>query len=62
MIIALNSYDQLKILTLQDNFIDLASRDNTDMVKRARIRPKQWRNPFNNPELCANYRSEALKA
>ena len=32
---AIKQVDGVEILTLQDNMIDLASRDDTDMVKRA---------------------------
>ena len=41
MTIDLKSCDQVEILTLQDNYIDLVSRDDTDMIKRARIRPRK---------------------
>jgi len=33
--IRLNEVDKVEILTLQDNYIDIASMDNTDIVHRA---------------------------
>ena len=33
--IRLNEVDKVEILTLQDNYIDIASMDNTDIVQRA---------------------------
>jgi len=35
MTITLNEVDKVEILTLQDNYIDIASMDNTDIVHRA---------------------------
>ena len=35
MTIAINEVDKVEILTLQDNYVDLISRDNTEMVQRA---------------------------
>jgi 7,8-dihydropterin-6-yl-methyl-4-(beta-D-ribofuranosyl)aminobenzene 5'-phosphate synthase len=35
MTINLNAVDKLEILTLQDNYIDIAAMDGTDMVHRA---------------------------
>jgi len=33
--IKLNEVDKVEILTLQDNYIDIAAMDNTDIVHRA---------------------------
>ncbi|MBT3367594.1 MAG: MBL fold metallo-hydrolase [Nitrospina sp.] len=35
MTIAINEVDKIEILTLQDNYVDLVSRDNTEIVQRA---------------------------
>ena len=35
MTITLNEVDKVEILTLQDNYIDIASMDNTEIVHRA---------------------------
>lgn len=35
MTIAINEIDKVEILTLQDNYVDLISRDNTEMLQRA---------------------------
>ncbi|MBW2202954.1 MAG: MBL fold metallo-hydrolase [Deltaproteobacteria bacterium] len=35
MTMAINEVDKIEILTLQDNYVDLISRDNTEMVQRA---------------------------
>ena len=45
MAIALNPVDRVEILTLQDNMVDLVSRDESDVVKRARLKrgPKGFR-------------------
>jgi 7,8-dihydropterin-6-yl-methyl-4-(beta-D-ribofuranosyl)aminobenzene 5'-phosphate synthase len=39
MTIEIKVCDQVEILTLQDNYVDLVSWDDTEMVKRARIKP-----------------------
>ena len=35
MSITINEVDKVEILTLQDNYVDLISRDNTEMIQRA---------------------------
>ena len=40
MTVDLKACDQVEISTLQDNYIDLVSRDDTEMVKRAGINPR----------------------
>ena len=37
MRMTINEVDKVEILTLQDNYIDLISRDNTEIVQRARL-------------------------
>ncbi len=32
---ALNEVDKVEVLTLQDNYVDIASMDSTEMVQRA---------------------------
>jgi hypothetical protein len=34
MSISLNPLDRVELLTLQDNYIDIASGDNTDIIQR----------------------------
>ena len=41
MTVELKPCHQVEILTLQDNLIDLVSRDDSEILKRARLKPRQ---------------------